>query len=179
MALAFVPGAAEPVSYAKRHLIPRVEDRYRAGTGSAMLAGSGVGLAICKDLDFHDTGAAYARLGASLLLVPAWDFGADGWLHSRMAVMRGVESGFAVARAARSGNLTLADSRGRVVAEKSDEQGDAHLTANVALFDAGTLFARWGNWFAWVCVLLLLLLGGREIRPRWSASTRRPMEPAG
>ena len=48
-------------------------------------------VAICKDLDYPPLGRAYARAEVGLLLVPAWDFQNDGWLHSRMAVMRGVE----------------------------------------------------------------------------------------
>lgn len=154
-ALAYTPAAAAPVGYAKHHLIPGLEDQYRPGTAYAMLPGSPTGLAVCKDMDFHDTGAAYAALNANLLLVPAWDFGVDGWLHGRMAVMRGVESGFAVARAALRGNLTLSDDRGRIVADADDARGDAQLVASVPLHQSRTLYARWGDWFAWLALLVL------------------------
>jgi len=154
-ALAFVPGAAVPVGYAKHHLIPGFEDQYRAGTDYAMLPGTRIGLAVCKDMDFHDTGRAYSDRAARLLLVPAWDFAVDGRMHSRMAVMRGIESGFAVARAALRGNLTLSDNRGRIVAETSDELGEATLIGEVALHDSHTLYARWGDWFAWLAVCAL------------------------
>lgn len=162
-ALAFVPGAAEPVVYAKHHLIPGVEDHYQAGADYAMLPGTRTGLAVCKDMDFHDTGRAYSDRAARLLLVPAWDFGVDGRMHSRMAVMRGIESGFAVARAALRGNLTLSDNRGRIIAEKSDEFGDATLIGEVHLYDSLTLYARWGDWFAW---LALAMLGGALLASR-------------
>jgi apolipoprotein N-acyltransferase len=157
-ALAFAPGIDQPVVYAKRHLIPGFESNYKAGTEYAMLPGSGTGLAICKDMDFHDIGSAYAERGAKLLLVPAWDFRADGWLHSRMAVMRGIESGFAVARVARRGNLTLSDDRGRIVAETTDEHGDAQLVGDLPLHRSSTLYARWGDWFAWLTLAVLLFL---------------------
>lgn len=158
MAQTYLPAAATPVGYAKHHLIPGLEDRYRPGAARVMLPGTQTGLAVCKDMDFHDTGAAYAALNANLLLVPAWDFGVDGWLHGRMAVMRGVESGFAVARAALRGNLTLADDRGRIVAEADDSRGDAQLVASVPLHSARTLYARWGDWFAWTALLVLVAL---------------------
>ena len=74
-------------------------------------------------MDFPRLSREYAGDGASLLLVPAWDFDLDGWLHARMAVLRGVENGFAIARAARNGLLTLSDSRGRIRGEKSTVPG--------------------------------------------------------
>lgn len=155
MALAYRPGVAEPIGYAKRHLIPGFESHYRPGDGYSMLPGTSIGLAVCKDMDFHDIGHAYADRGASLLLVPAWDFAADGRMHSRMAVMRGIESGFAVARAALRGNLTLSDDRGRIVAETSDERGEASIAGTLPLYGSRTLFARWGDWFAWLDLALL------------------------
>jgi apolipoprotein N-acyltransferase len=155
LALAFTPSAAQPVAYAKRHLIPGFESQYKPGTDYATLPGARTGLAICKDMDFQDISHAYAQRGANLLLVPAWDFDADGWLHGRMAVMRGVESGFAIARAARRGTLTLSDDRGRVVAEASDEKGDAQLVGDLPLYQSRTLYTRWGDWFAWLNLALL------------------------
>lgn len=157
MLMVFQPGAKSPATYSKHHLLIGLED-YTPGDRYTMLEGSPrTGLAICKDLDFHDTGSAYATRHAQLLLVPASDFVVDGWLHSRMAIMRGVESGFAMARAARSGRLTLSDDRGRVVAEASSEKQDAELVGDLPLRETQTLYARWGDWFAW---LDLIALGG-------------------
>lgn len=168
MAVAFLPDGGAAATYSKHHLIPFFEDRYRPGEAYRMLDGPlPIGLAVCKDMDFHDIGRAYADRGAQLLLVPAWDFSVDGWLHGRMAIMRGVESGFAIARAARSGRLTLSDDRGRVVAEASSEQHDAELVGNLPLHDDRTLYARWGDWFAYIdlgLLALLLLLLARPAR---------------
>jgi len=156
LSMVFEPDTAAPATYSKRHLIPGFEDQYTPGDDYRMLDGTPrTGLAICKDMDFHDIGRAYAAQRAQLLLVPAWDFGVDGWLHSRMAIMRGVESGFAIARAARSGRLTLSDDRGRVVAEASSEKHDAELVGDLPLRDTHTLYARWGDWFAWLDLILL------------------------
>ncbi len=58
-------------------------------------------MAICKDMDFERTLRADARQGAiRILAVPANDFVKDDWIHARMAIMRGVENGFAVVRSA-------------------------------------------------------------------------------
>ena len=150
MLMVFQPGAASPLTYNKHHLLIGLE-QFTPGDVYTMLEGTPrIGLAICKDMDFHDIGNAYAARGAQLLLVPASDFIVDGWLHSRMAIMRGVESGFAVARAAHAGRLTLSDDRGRVVAEASSERSDAELVGNLPLRETRTLYARWGDWFAWL-----------------------------
>jgi apolipoprotein N-acyltransferase len=173
MAMAFQPGINAPTTYNKRHLIPGFEDRFTPGTEDRMLSGTPrVGLAICKDMDFQDIAVAYGRRHAQLLLVPAWDFVADGWLHSRMAIMRGVEGGFAIARVARSGRLTLSDDRGRVLAEASSEQDDAELVGNVPLRETSTLYARWGNWFAWLDGAAWLALVGLVLAP--AAQKKRP-----
>ncbi|MGN6234897.1 nitrilase-related carbon-nitrogen hydrolase [Dyella sp.] len=174
MAMAFVPGAAMPTTYAKHHLIPGFEKQYTPGDDYRMLPGTPrIGLAICKDMDFHDIGRAYAARDAQLLLVPAWDFSIDGWLHGRMAIMRGVESGFAIARAARSGRLTLSDDRGRVVAEASSEQHDAELVGALPLRDTHTLYARWGNWFVWLAMAALAAALVLAVMPR-HGNTSRP-----
>lgn len=171
MVMAFQPHASAPSTYNKHHLIPGFENQYVPGAGYTLLDGTlpegtpRIGLAICKDMDFHDIGRAYAARGAQLLLVPAWDFGVDGWLHGRMAIMRGVEDGFAIARAPRSGRLTLSDDRGRVVAEASSEAHDAELVGTLALRETHTLHARWGDWFAWLDLASLLGLLVLAVRP--------------
>jgi apolipoprotein N-acyltransferase len=152
-AIAFAPDGTR-ASYAKQRLIPGLEDQYRPGTGPTVVGDSAArwGVAVCKDMDFPSIGRQYGVRGVALLAVPAWDFGRDGWLHSRMAVVRGVEGGFAVARSARNGLLTVSDNRGRVVAESaSDSAAVASLVATVPLEPAGTLYLWLGDWFAWLC----------------------------
>ena len=169
----FRAGLQSPATYAKHHLIPGFENQYKPGTAYTMLDGwPRIGLAICKDMDFHDIGRAYADRQAQLLLVPAWDFGVDGWLHGRMAIMRGVESGFAIARAARAGRLTLSDDRGRVVAEASSEQHDAALVGDLPLHASRTFYAQWGDWFAWADLALLAGLLAWAFMPRRTADPR-------
>lgn len=144
-------------AYVKQHLIPGFEARYRAGTERPLaLPGTPrMAVAICKDLDFSHVGRDAA--GAQLLLVPAWDFHIDGWMHARMAMLRGVENGLAVARSARDGRLTLSDDRGRVLVDETATGTVATAMANVPLRDTRTFYSEFGDWFAWVCVLVALL----------------------
>lgn len=148
-------------TYEKHHMLPVFESDLVVGTKRVLVQENRVptGLTICKDMDFPKLSREYGGDGAGLLLIPAWDFEADGWLHGRMAVMRGVESGFSEARAAKQGRLTLSDNRGRVLAEAIT--GAATFVSVVGSLPAGhetTLYARFGDWFAWVDLILLALL---------------------
>jgi apolipoprotein N-acyltransferase len=74
-----------------------------------------------------------------------------GWLHGRMAVLRGVESGFTIVRAAKQGVLTVSDDRGRILAEQDAAMVPfASLVATAPVRHDNTLYARWGDWFAWL-----------------------------
>lgn len=166
MSLAFHPEGGAPATYNKHHLMVGFEARFTPGTEYTMLDGTPrTGLLICKDMDFPATSRAYAALGAQLLPVPAWDFYADDWMHSRMAILRGVESGFAIARSARDGRITLSDDRGRVLAEASSVKKDAQLVGTLPLRHTQTLYARWGDWFAWLDLAALLALLGVAFVP--------------
>ena len=126
------------------------------------------GVEIClRTWTFPELSRDYAHDGAALLIVPAWDFHSDGWLHDRMAVVRGVESGFSLIRNAKEGLLTVSDTRGRVTAEQhSDAAQFAELVADAHAAHVSTFYAQWGDWFAYVCVggLVLLLAASRFVR---------------
>ena len=168
--LAFDAHGGATASYAKQHLVPVFEDRFTPGNTTALIGDTRVGLTICKDNDFPALGREYGEREAQLLLVPAWDFQLDGWLHSRMAILRGVESGFAIARTARDGRLTLSDDRGRVLAETSSVESDAQLVGELPLRRTRTLYARWGDWFAWLCVAGLAFVLWRALPVRGLAT---------
>lgn len=119
------------------------------------LDGNISGVAICKDLDYERYSSRYRRLGASILYVPAWDFGRDGWLHSRIAMMRAVENGYTLVRNAQQGRLTISDDRGRVTAEANCENGKgAFLTGTTGPSAGPSLYSRWGNWFGWLDLIV-------------------------
>ena len=145
--------------YEKHHMLPPFESDLVVGTERSVLnepAGK-LGVAICKDMDFPLLSREYGNDGVGLLIVSAWDFVVDGWLHSRMAVMRGVESGFSIARSANDGLLTLSDNRGRVLAEKtSSAAAFSTLLGAVPVHHDSTLYARWGDWFSWLATAALI-----------------------
>jgi apolipoprotein N-acyltransferase len=167
-AVLFSAGGGEPRVYRKRHMVPGIEP-YEPGDRNLLAGDSGV--AICRDLDFPGLAREYRRSGATVMLVPAWDFGRDAWQHSRPAVMRGVENGFSVVRSAADGNLTASDPYGRVLAERrSGARSITTVVTAVPAGGAGTLYTRWGDWFAWLCLGLVAVGAGR-------AAVRRPARP--
>src|SRR5271166_685419 len=182
----YSPDGRLEATYEKHHMLPAFESYLLSGTARLTFtrpSDDGTegkwGVEICKDMDFPLLARQYANDGAGLMLVPAWDFIADGWLHDRMAILRGVESGFNIARVAKQGLLTLTDNRGRVLAERnSDAQLQdtsdpfTTLTGSIPVRNDPTLYARTGDWFAWLnlafAVLLFLPIGRKkraDLRP--------------
>jgi apolipoprotein N-acyltransferase len=136
--------------YNKAHLVKGLENQFTPGNEIGLFQFKGVqaGTAICKDLDFPSYLQKYGMRNVAFLYIPAWDFIKDGWLHSRMAILRGVENGFSEIRCARQGRLTISDCYGRVTYEASSSNNNAtSLVGKVSLQKRNTVYTRFGNWF--------------------------------
>ncbi len=155
----------QPIAtYDKQHLLPPFESKLTPGTSLVLLSKPlvPIGVAICKDMDFIHPALDYGRAGVDLLLDPAWDFDVDGTWHGHIAIMRGVEGGYAIAHAAKDGFLTVTDDRGRILSEVKTSSGAlASLLVDVPLRHDQTVFDRYGTWFPWVAGLLLLAVAIR------------------
>jgi apolipoprotein N-acyltransferase len=167
--LAFVygPDGSSQVVYEKHFMVPHWEDGYERGNQIALFPTphSNWGVVICKDMDFPALSRDYATQGVQLMYAPAWDFVVDDWLHGRMAVLRGVESGFAIARSAKQGLMTISDNRGRILSqEHSSSSGPATVIGTITLSPERTLYSRWGDWFAWLNLAGLVALIALRIR---------------
>jgi len=155
--------------YEKHHMLPAFESQFTVGTKRILLdePSGRWGVTICKDMDFPLLSRQYGNDGIGLLVVPAWDFNVDGWLHGRMAILRGIESGFSIARAPKQGILTVTDNRGRVLAEAATSSAPfATVLAHVPVQHDATLYSRWGNWFAWMNVVLFAIAVMSGLLPR-------------
>jgi apolipoprotein N-acyltransferase len=141
--------------------VPGLESGYRTGQNTLQFTISDVsaGIAICKDMDFQRWIRHYGEAGVGMLFVPAWDFTTDAWLHSRMAVLRAVENGFALVRSANNGFLTVSDDRGRLIGEAASSRSSSiFLLSDVKPGKGRTVYAIAGDWFAWVNLSFLLIL---------------------
>ncbi len=167
VAIVFGPDGKVLAEYEKHHLLAGPETGYKAGTDPVVFAapGGSWGVAICKDMDFPNWSRRYGQRGVTVLAVPAWDFVRDAHLRSRTAAVRGVEQGFAIARTAQQGVLTLSDGYGRVVVEKASSTApEALLVGDISPGRGATPYTRLGDWFAWVNVLILpALLAGAAV----------------
>jgi apolipoprotein N-acyltransferase len=152
----FAPSGELIADYAKQHLVPGFEARFKPGDENVVrpILGARLGIAICKDMDFAQLGRAYSRLGVNAMLVPAYDFDRDAWFHASMAVLRGVEGGFSVVRPARHGLLIVSDRFGRIVDQKASADAAVVSLEVTAPLGPGepTPYAWFGYWFGWLCV---------------------------
>ena len=135
-------------TYDKHHLLPHWEDQYTpATTRSTVKEPSGIwGLQICKDMDFPLLSRQYAKDGVGLMIVPAFDFSLDGWSHGSIAIMRGVEGGFSVARSAKRSILYATDDRGRLLAQQDTMfLPFATVVTSVPVQHDVTLYSQWAT----------------------------------
>jgi apolipoprotein N-acyltransferase len=149
------------IDYNKVHLVRGLENQFVPGSGIGLfkIGDLNCGVAVCKDLDYPEFIRKYGESAISFLFVPAWDFVRDDWLHSRMAVLRGVENGFSEVRGARLGRLTISDCFGRVTSEASCSNGkEAALTGEVSLERRLTLYTRFGDWFGITCLVAAIFM---------------------
>lgn len=144
--------------YAKRHFVPELETQFIPGHAPGLL-GNGRAVVICKDMDLPATIHSDAQSGIRVMAAPAGDFLTDGWIHARMAIMRGIENGFAVVRAANEGLVSVSDARGRVIARNDYAQhGVYSVVADVPPGPGATLYTRIGDVFAWVAMAAVIFL---------------------
>lgn len=156
-------------TYDKQHMLPPFESDLTPGTSLTLLRERTVGVAICKDMDFIRPAREYGRAGIDLLLDPAWDFKVDRAWHGHIAIMRGVENGYAIAHAAKDGFLTVTDDRGRILGEvQSGSAPFASLLVDIPMRHDDTVFGRLGAWFPWLAALLLAGAVVRLSRPGMS-----------
>ncbi len=137
-----------------------------------------VGVAICFESIFPDVTRTLVRNGAQVLAVITNDAWLDGTAgpsqHAAHAVLRAVESGRWVVRAANTGLSMVIDPTGRVRATIPAGQ-EAVLTAPVTMVRAPTPYARRGDLIAWVGLVVLLAGAAPQLA---GAVSRQWMQPA-
>ena len=174
VAAVFAPDGRKVLEYDKIHLVPGYEDAYAPGDRLGILpsAPGPWAVAVCRDLIVPELGRRLSNAGARLVFAPAWDFGADGPVESRVARTRAVEGGFTFVRVAKEGVPTVSDAYGRALfAESTSSRSEIVEVVAVTPGPGGTLYARAGDWFGRDCVagaaalltaLVIALVRGRR-----------------
>jgi apolipoprotein N-acyltransferase len=111
---------------------------------------------ICFEIIFPDLVRRFVDQGATVMTTitnDAW-FGRTSapFQHFSMAVFRAVENRVPVARAANTGVSGFIDAKGRILAT-SDIFTEATLTRTLVPGSTKTFYTRYGDVFAWLCVV--------------------------
>ncbi len=171
-AIVFTPDGDVALEYLKAVPVP----------GEPIVAGDGrvttletrfgrVAVVICFDADFPAFAREAALQRADMLVIPANDWRAITPLHGEMSLMRGIEGGFGVLRAASNGLSVAADASGvRLASNDSFASPGAIMYAEMPMAHRRSTYGQAGDYFAHACVVIFLLL---VIAGVWSALLRR------
>ncbi|MGD8382142.1 MAG: apolipoprotein N-acyltransferase [Syntrophobacterales bacterium] len=125
-----------------------------------------VGVLICYEVIFPKLSRDLANGGANLLVNitnDAW-FGRSSAPHQHlsMAALRAVENRIPIARCANTGISAFIDTQGQIL-QKTGLYEDATLLATLQLGNGKTFYTRHGDWFAWLCVAITVLVFGYSL----------------
>jgi apolipoprotein N-acyltransferase len=122
---------------------------------------------ICFDGDFPQLLAQAGALRADVVLDPSNDWRAiDPW-HTQMASFRAIEQGVNLIRQTSQGLSAAFDYQGRRLAAMDHYQTtDYAMVSQVPTRGVRTIYSRLGDWFAWVCLVGLVLLTVLSLRKK-------------
>lgn len=134
------------------------------------------GVMICFESHFGQLSRAYVRNGADVLI----EMTNDGYLgptpvlrqHLANAVFRAVETNRPVLRVTNVGITTYINERGVVVDPAPSYQEDTRVWSVSKSDGSRTIYVRYGDWFAWLCSLLTIVLLGYGLLSRRNAEAR-------
>jgi apolipoprotein N-acyltransferase len=163
-------------TYEKSYPTIPVESYYTvAGTGELPVANTDYGLmstAICNDLHFPPLIRQAGSRAAGLFLAPFNDVPPFEKEDAVGATYRAIENGFSLVRPADNGTSTIVDSRGRILASQDSRASlGGVMLASVPVGGARTVYAAWGDTYAYGCVAATLLLLSQAVLGRRRTET--------
>jgi apolipoprotein N-acyltransferase len=120
---------------------------------------------ICFDADFPQLLAQAGTADTDLMLDPSNDWHAiDPW-HTQMASFRAIEQGFNLIRQTSKGLSAAFDYQGRRLASMDDyHTTDYAMISEIPSKGVHTVYSRFGDWFAWLCMSGAALLVLQSLR---------------
>ncbi len=156
----------------KYHLFGKEVLQYQKGNSNrAVEVAPGVRIAvpICFDMVYPDVPRKLARGGATLLMVPNSDPDSPDHafhkLHIAMVRLRAAENRIPIVWSEVSSFSSVIDASGAVIKQAGMNEETA-VTAKIRPGYQRTLYTRFGDWFAWVCVAVTLGLLGFKLALR-------------
>jgi len=157
--------------YSKAHPVPGGEAAQQArGDGRLRELDTPYGRLssiICFDGDFPQLLAQAGALRADMMLDPSKDWLAiDPW-HTQMSSFRAIEQGFNLIRQTSEGLSAAYDYQGRQLASMDHFQTtDYAMVSQVPTRGVRTIYSKLGDWFAWACMVGLVLLTILSVRQK-------------
>jgi apolipoprotein N-acyltransferase len=116
---------------------------------------------ICFEMEFHRFIRQAGKKGVDILIVPG-DEPARGAsnMHTELSMFRAIENGCSVLRTTLEGLTMGVDYQGRVLSYLNFYQTQTNRTTLTELPMKGvrTIYSRTGDWFAWLCIMLLIFI---------------------
>ena len=110
--------------------------------------------AICFDAEFPGFIRQAGQKKAGIFFLPANDWKAIDPIHANMSMLRAIENGFSLVRAAGQGLSVATDNRGNMISSMDYYRTNEQIMyADVPFFHSNTLYTRFGDWFAWFCIV--------------------------
>ena len=115
-----------------------------------------IGAVVCFDLDFPGLIRQAAQQDVDILLVPSFDTYETRVYHTEVGLLRAIEFGFSVFRMVNEGTSMAVDVRGRVLGSQEFFTTPSRiLVIDVPTQGVTTLYGKLGDWFAWLCIVLM------------------------
>jgi apolipoprotein N-acyltransferase len=160
--------------YNKVHPVPGAEAAMQIrGDGKLKVSDTSFGrisAVICFDADFPQLLSQAGALHTDIVLDPSNDWRAiDPW-HTQMASFRAIEQGVNLVRQTSNGLSAAYDYEGRRLSAMDHYQtSNFDLVSEVPIHGVRTIYSRFGDWFAWVCLAALSALAVRSLRTNLSS----------
>lgn len=151
------------LNHTKNHLVPGWETgKYIGGNEIGVFNNnkSKWGVVICKDNDFPYFTRKYGKEDVKIVYAPTWDFIYDAKYHMRLAVLRSVENGYSLVRSNKQGISSVNNDLGQIKAtrENYNDNEEVMFIAEIQEGKGQTLYSKYGDWFSYLCIILLLVL---------------------
>ena len=122
---------------------------------------------ICFEMEFHRYIRQVGEKHVDILIVPGDEPSKDNAiLHTEISMFRCLENGCSMLRTTLEGLTMGMDYQGRVLSQMNYylTLDNRTLITEMPTEGVRTLYSRWGDWFAYGCVLLLIALAALSIR---------------
>ena len=128
---------------------------------------------ICFDMDFPSFIRQVEDMNIDIMLVPGNDWKEISPYHTYVASARAIEEGFNMVRAASRGLSASFDYKGKLLSHQDFySTNDVILYSDVPMKGTKTIYSRFGDYFAWMCILIFLSTSYMVLKKRLNRNSR-------